>query len=77
MTTHVESSRLNLSPVISPFTVNKKRVLQVEPKRTFSLTMKLALSNFGFKDRYTAEQVAYSLEEIVEAVCNNQSKVAR
>lgn len=68
---------MHLLPLKSPQTQAKKRVLQIEPKRAFNLTMKLALSNFGFKDRYTAEQVAYTLEEVLEAVENGRKEVLR
>lgn len=43
----------------------KNKVLNIEPKKKLSLGLKLGISNFNFRDRYTAEQVAFVLDDVI------------
>jgi len=39
--------------------------------------MKLAISKFGYKDRYTAEQVGFCLDDIIDAIENGKNEVKK
>ena len=39
--------------------------------------MKLAISNYGLKEKYTAEQVAYTLDDVIDAVENGRKTVGK
>lgn len=57
--------------------VSKKKVLEIEPKREFSLNMKMAIAEYNFRDRPIAEQVANLLFDMLLAVEHNRQTILR
>lgn len=54
-----------------------KRVLEIDSHHKLDLGMKLAISTLSYKDRFTAEQVAYCLDDVIRAIEGGKESVMR
>ncbi|EGR31584.1 hypothetical protein IMG5_106360 [Ichthyophthirius multifiliis] len=54
-----------------------KRVLEIDSLHNLNLTMKLVISQYSYKDKYTAEQCAFCLDDVIKAVENKKDSVSR
>ncbi|CAD8090140.1 unnamed protein product [Paramecium sonneborni] len=57
--------------------LQKKKVLEIEPKREWSLNMKLAIAKCNIKDKFIAESVANLLDDMLFAIEHNKQQATR